>query len=116
MSMIELRLIVSLTEKQKAKIIGRGEEIPYSPMIFQIERSHATTLARMNGKIEVTNNQISATTGGLGNQLHIPNHFNLGDEIAEMMGDGDMIEGATINFLMLKAEKILDEIGKEEIA
>lgn len=108
---MELRLIVELTQRQKAEIVGRGGEIPYSPMSFEIDHKQASLIAEMDGEIEVSQELISAVTGGYGNQLHVPYQLDLGGRIAKDIADGTIQPGANIDYIF---EEVAEAIARNK--
>lgn len=111
---ITLRIIVRLSERQKAIIIGRGDELPCSPLAFKMNRKHAQTIAEMKGKFEVSDREIYAGFGGFESQLHIPYKMNLGDRIGSEIAGGNLKENGNIDYIMIAARAILNEIAETE--
>ena len=107
--MITLRILIRMTQKQKAVMMGRGEEYLSSPATFEMSRKHAATIANMSGQYEVTAEGIYAGFGGLDSQLHVPYKINLSGRIADEMVKGDLKAGGNIDNIMDEVAKLIKE-------
>ena len=108
--MMSLRILIRMSQKQRAIMIARGEEYANSPVSFEMSRAHAATIADMSGKYEITKSGIYAGFGGFESQLHIPYRMNLADDIADEIVAGNLKEGGNIDHILDEAAKIQKEV------